>query len=158
MDFTKDMTNVMNHLTKTGAFLSCKSEDGVNTMTIAWGFIGFMWNKPYFMALVRPQRYTKKILDKATSFTVSIPYDKLKEELIVCGTKSGLDIDKSKVVKFIPAKSVDSVVVDGCDAYYECNIKMVDRLREENMPKDVIHKNYQGDYHYLYFGEIVDCY
>lgn len=158
MDFTKDMSNAMGHLSKTGAFLSAKSEDGVNTMTISWGYVGFMWNKPYFMTLVRPQRYTKTILDKATSFTISIPYDKFKEELMICGSRSGADMDKGKVVRFIPAKSVEGVVVDGCDTYYECNIRMVDKLKEENLPEDVKDTQYKGDYHYLYFGEIVDCY
>ncbi len=158
MDFTKDMSVAMKYLTTSGAFLSSKSEDGVNTMTIAWGFIGFMVNKPYFIALVRPQRYTKKILDKSKSFTVSVPYDKLKEELNICGVKSGADFDKSKVVKFLDAKSVDSVIVDGCDIYYECVIRMVDKLEGEQLPEDIKGKFYKNDYHYLYFGEIVDCY
>ncbi|MCL2322526.1 MAG: flavin reductase family protein [Oscillospiraceae bacterium] len=158
MDFTKDLSNALKHLTTNGAFLSTKNGNIINTMTISWGYVGFMWNKPYFITLVRPQRYTKKIIDKATSFTISIPYDKLKDELMICGTKSGADIDKGKVVKFIPAKSVDGVVIDGCDTYYECNIRMRDRLKEENIPEDALDKHYKGDYHYLYFGEIVDCY
>ena len=158
MDFTKDLSNALKHLTTNGAFLSAKSGDGVNTMTISWGYVGFMWNKPYFLTLVRPQRYTRKILEKAASFTISIPYEKLKNELMICGSRSGKDIDKSKIVKFIPAKSVDCVVVDGCDTYYECSIRMIDRIKEENLPKDILDKHYKGDYHYLYFGEIVDCY
>jgi hypothetical protein len=38
-----------------GAFLTVKSGTQVNMMTIAWGSLGFMWNKPMFTAMVRYQ-------------------------------------------------------------------------------------------------------
>ena len=41
-----------------GAFLTTEVKGKVNTMTIAWGSIGFMWGKPVFMAMVRPSRFT----------------------------------------------------------------------------------------------------
>ena len=104
MDFTEDMGRAMRELTDKGAFLSVKSARGVNTMTVSWGFIGMIWAKPHFIALVRPQRHTKKILEKADSFTVSIPYGVgFKERLAVCGSESGADTDKSAIVESIIA-------------------------------------------------------
>ncbi len=38
---------------KKGAFLTVKNDNRVNTMTIGWGNIGIIWNKPIFMVLVR---------------------------------------------------------------------------------------------------------
>ena len=58
MNFYENLEDAMKNLTTRGAFLTVKNNQGVNTMTISWGYIGFSWNKPYFVAMVRPQRYT----------------------------------------------------------------------------------------------------
>ena len=159
VDFTWQMDKGMRELSTNGAFLTVHGADGTNTMTISWGFIGFMWDKPHFITVVRPQRYTKRLLDSgADSFTVSIPFDgQLKNELSICGTKSGRDIDKSQIVHFIPAKSVASPVVEGCGLYYECGISMTQQLDPNRMPP-AVRKWYKEDFHFMFFGEIVDCY
>lgn len=158
MNFTYDLEKAMKYYSTSGGFLSVKAGDKINTMTVEWGYIGFLWNKPYFVVFVRPQRYTKQLIDKAESFTVSIPYGTMSEELKICGTKSGADIDKSKVVNFIPAKRVNSPVVSGCNMYYECKINYKDSLLGEKMPEDVRKRIYRDDYHDMYFGEIVENY
>lgn len=161
MKFYENLEDAMKHLTTKGAFLTVKDDTGVNTMTIAWGYIGYSWNKPFFVAMVRPQRYTFKFLKTAKDYTISIPFsDDMKEALTICGTKSGKDIDKEKEanIKFIPSKNVSSPVVDNCNIYYECKITYVDRLNKDNFPED-LKKNYpMDDYHFMYYGEIIDCY
>ena len=159
LDFTYNMGKGMGELSSKGAFLTVNGDAGTNTMTISWGFVGFMWGKPHFITVVRPQRYTKQILDSnADSFTISIPFDgKLKEALDICGTKSGRDIDKSKVVEFIPSHSVASPVVAGCDLYYECKISTTQPLDGALLPA-ALQKFYENDFHHLYIGEIVECY
>ena len=150
----------MQELTKRGAFLTTADIDGkFNTMTISWGFIGFMWNKPQFIAVVRPQRYTKEILDNGDSFTVSIPLDdSLKEQLAICGTKSGRDILKEEVVKMIPSKSVASPIIDGCHQYCECKIKLVQPINGEALPKEIADGFYKDDFHIMYVGEVIEWY
>ena len=145
---------------KNGAFLSVRSGTKVNTMTIGWGYIGIMWNKPYFMVLVRPQRYTNELLEDAEDFTISIPFgSEMNKELGVCGTKSGRDIDKSEIVEFIPSEITKSPVIKGCDMYYECKIRFKQLMDGDEFPEDVKSTNYPlKDYHYMYFGEIVECY
>ena len=97
MNFYENLEDAMKNLTTRGAFLTVKNNQGVNTMTISWGYIGFSWNKPYFVAMVRPQRYTYEFLKTAKDYTISIPYsDGMKKALTICGTKSGKDIDKAK--------------------------------------------------------------
>ena len=158
-DFTWQMDKGMREFSANGAFLTVNGRDGTNVMTVSWGFIGFMWNKPHFITVVRPQRYTKQILDNgAYSFTISIPFDgRLKEELAICGTKSGRDIDKSQIVRLIPAKAVTSPVVEGCGLYYECRISMAQQFDPGQTPPAVA-KWYNNDFHFMYFGEIVACY
>jgi flavin reductase (DIM6/NTAB) family NADH-FMN oxidoreductase RutF len=48
-----------------GAFLTVKSGTQVNMMTIAWGSLGFMWNKLMFTAMVRYSRHTYDLLENA---------------------------------------------------------------------------------------------
>ena len=160
LNFTLDMERGMRELSANGAFLTVYNGEKTNTMTISWGFIGFMWNKPQFITVVRPQRYTKQILDSgATSFTISIPYDgHLKEALSVCGQQSGRDIDKGTVVRFIAAKSVSGHIVEGCGLYYECRINLSQQIDGTLLPQEINRQYYNEDFHFMYFGEIVDCY
>jgi flavin reductase (DIM6/NTAB) family NADH-FMN oxidoreductase RutF len=96
IEFSSSSKDLLQQLQK-GAFLTVKLEDKVNTMTIAWGSLGFMWNKPVFIAMVRYSRYTYELIDKAEDFTISLPLQgQLKKALGLCGSKSGRDIDKIK--------------------------------------------------------------
>lgn len=162
MEFYKNLDKAMENFTKRGAFLTVKGEDGVNTMTISWGYIGFSWRKPYFVAMVRPERYTAEFLQTAKDFTVSIPYgDNMNEAIQICGTNSGENIDKEKEakVKFRIANKVESPVIDNCNMYYECEISYVDKINGAQLPDDINEEVYEKeDYHYMYYGEIVDCY
>ncbi|MCL2352947.1 MAG: flavin reductase family protein [Firmicutes bacterium] len=159
MFFDADMARAMSSFTAKGAFLTVRGGGKVNTMTISWGFIGVIWDKPHFVALVRPQRYTYGLMEKADCFTVSIPDEgDLAEELVVCGTRSGADIDKSKVVGFVPAKAVDGCVVAGCRKYLECRVNYRGRLEEGGLRNGIKETFYDGDYHILFFGEIVSEY
>ena len=160
MDFTLQLEKGMRELSSNGAFLTVTGNAGTNTMTISWGFVGFMWAKPHFITVVRPQRHTKDILDSgANSFTVSIPFDgHLKDALGICGTKSGRDIDKSTVVKFTPARTVASPIVAECGLYYECKINLSQPLDGNLLMPEIAKEFYKDDFHFMYFGEIVECY
>ena len=160
VNFTQNLEKAMQEFSSHGGFLTVKGDKGVNTMTVSWGFIGFMWEKPQFITVVRPQRYTKDILDSnADCFSISIPFgNKLKEELIICGTQSGRDIDKSKVVNFIPPQTISSPVVADCDLYYECRINTTQIIDVKLLPPNIAKTFYDNDFHHYYIGEIVDCY
>ena len=117
---------VMQQIKSKGAFLVVKSEDDekINVMTIGWAAIGFMWKKPIMTVMVRKSRFTHHIIEKASSFTVSIPTDDLKEELNLCGTKSGRDFDKFKECNLtvVPAQKVDTPIINISGFHYECKI------------------------------------
>ncbi len=56
-----------------GAFMSVKVGNELNTMTIGWGSIGFIWGKPIFTALVRYSRHTYELVEQTDEFTISFP-------------------------------------------------------------------------------------
>ena len=142
-----------------GAFLTVKNGDEVNTMTIGWGFEGVIWQKKVFVILVRESRYTYELLTKAKYFTVSFPKKgTFKEALNYFGTKSGRDENKydSNLITLTEASNVDGYFVDGCVQNYECEIIYQQKLQNDSfLNKMIPQKVYaDGDIHILFIGEI----
>ncbi len=154
-------SEMMKQLEK-GAFLTVKSEDKLNTMTIGWGTLGFIWKKPIFMAVVRYSRHTYDILEKSKEFTVSVPLTRdMKKELAICGTKSGRDIDKFKECNLttIKGKSIDTPIIEECELHYECKVVYQQAMEPGLIDKGIREANYSNnDFHIMYYGEIVESY
>ena len=53
---------------KNGAFLTVKAGEDLNTMTIGWATMGFVWRKPIFMIAVRDSRHTFGIIPLCRPF------------------------------------------------------------------------------------------
>lgn len=153
-------TQVINTLSSQGAFL-CAGTKPANVMTIGWGSIGYIWGKPVFMVMVRHSRYTHQLLAQHGEFTVSIPTQDMKQALTYCGTKSGRDNDKfaGAHLTATPAQKVTVPVVDECGLFYECRVIYQQDMAPQGLTSTEKTKWYGGgDYHTLYFGEIVACY
>ena len=149
------------HLANGGVFLTVKGEKA-NTMTIGWASIGYMWRKPVFTVLVRPQRHTFEMIQKAGSFTVSVPTkNPLKAELAFAGTASGRDVDKFQGhgLTALPAQAVDAPIVGECGLHFECKTLLVQDMTPDRMDPELVNGIYApGDFHTMFFGEIVKCY
>ncbi len=145
-----------------GAFLTVKDQDRLNTMIIGWGNVSFIWQKPIFLVMVRYSRHTYQLLENAKEFTVSIPINKdLRKAIAFCGTKSGRDYDKFKECNLTaePGKVVDTPIIGECDLHYECRVVYQQAMEPALISEDIRKKMYaEGDYHVMYFGEIVACY
>ena len=67
----KQIADYQNHVQETvkafneGRVLlaSCGKEGVPNVMAIGWGTLGIIWRRPIFMVLVRPSRYTYKLIE-----------------------------------------------------------------------------------------------
>lgn len=144
-----------------GAFLTT-SQNGVNnTMTIAWGSIGYIWQRPVFMVMVRPSRHTYQMIEASGEFTVSLPLKEMKEALAVCGSKSGRDCDKFTLAGLKTAKSrkLETPVIEGCGLHYECRVVFKQTMDPATLDPAITAQKYAtGDLHTLYFGEILACY
>lgn len=162
MKFYEELGPAMEHLSSRGAFLTVKGSNGtVNTMTISWGYVGFSWQKPFFVAMVRPSRYTRELIETAESYTVSIPYhENMAKALGICGSTSGRNSNKEEAagIRFVPAKLVDTPVVDDCDLYFECALTYIDTVHTQKLPNGLREAHYSDDHHDLYYGEIVETY
>jgi flavin reductase (DIM6/NTAB) family NADH-FMN oxidoreductase RutF len=146
---------------KKGAFLTVKAAEALNTMTIGWATIGFIWQKPIMMVAVRSSRHTFGIIEKALDFTVTIPSGDMGKALAFCGTKSGRDADKFKMCNLETANSRDvaSPIIKVPGIHYECKIVYKSAMNAAFLDKEYDKIIYPlKDYHTHYFGEIVACY
>lgn len=156
----KNAEEMLKNYTTHGCFVVAGERP--NVMTASWGFFGEMWGKKVAVVPVRDSRFTKGIIDEKQEFTLCVPFgDKYQKELLYCGTKSGRDCDKVKdlSLKITPAKKVNTYVIDGCGAYYECKVlQVMDFSGQEISP--FVKKAYgeKPDYHNFYFAEIVEEY
>ena len=144
-----------------GVFLTVGGETP-NTMTIGWGGVGCVWNRPVFMAPVRPQRHTYEMLKAAGEFTVSVPTkNPLKQELLFAGTKSGRDCNKfdGHGLTAVPAQQVSAPIIRECGLHFECKTLLTQDMTPDRMDPAIIDYTYKaGDFHTMFFGEILRCY
>lgn len=149
------------NLAGSGVFLTVGGEKP-NTMTIGWASIGYMWRRPVFTVLVRPQRHTFEMIKQADSFTVSVPTkNALKKELAFAGTKSGRDYDKfdGHGLTAVPAQEVDAPIVKECGLHFECRKLLTQDMTPDRMDPELVNGIYAPkDFHTMFFGEIVRCY
>ncbi|MBO4536331.1 MAG: serine hydrolase [Bacteroidales bacterium] len=66
----------------------------VNTMTISWGSLGELWNKPVVTVYVSSSRYTHEFMERNDRFTVAFFPEKYRQALSYLGSHSGRDSDK----------------------------------------------------------------
>ncbi len=131
-----------------------------NVMTIGWGQVGVIWRKPIFTVLVRPSRYTYRLIEESGDFTVNVLPSSLKEVAQYCGTTSGRDHDKfkEKSLTAIPSLTVKAPVIQECLVHFECRIVYRNDLIPSELAAPLVSALYpKGDFHRLYFGEILAC-
>ncbi len=160
--FDEYAPQVIQQLQGDGAFLTVKSGDKLNTMTIGWGTIGYIWRLPVFTVLVRHNRYTYELIEKADNFTVSVPLGNLKSQLAFCGSKSGRDTDKFSACNLTPqpAQMTATPVIAECALHYECSIIYSPSMAQAALHPAVLNSCYQQQppLHTIYYGKILACY
>ncbi len=137
------------------------SKDDCNTMTASWGGLGIMWNRPVATAYLRPQRHTKRYIDRGEYFTLSFMPEAQRQNLVYCGRVSGREEDKVKKCGF-------TVLESECGAPYFAEAELVlvcRKLYRQTMTSESIlvdgldAQNYPDkDYHDMYIAEIVEAY
>lgn len=144
-----------------GVFLTTKVSDEVNSMTISWGNIGRMWNRPIFTVMVRKERHTYKLIEESNEFTISIPYEDMKEQVAFLGSKSGRDMNKLEAlnIKTLKGEVTDTPVLDIKGIHYECKVVYKTEMTDKDLDGEIKDKWYgKESHHTIYFGEIVASY
>ncbi|MDD6276273.1 MAG: flavin reductase [Clostridia bacterium] len=137
------------------ALLSAGEAGKWNGMTVSWGGIGELWGKDVVFVFVRPQRYTKEFIDASDYFTLSFFDGEYKQALRICGRKSGRDCDKMQLAGLTGVFDGDAVYPAEARLVIKCKKIAVQKLDNSGFIDKDIEENYaNGDYHYVYVGEI----
>lgn len=139
------------------ALLTAGDAQGYNTMTVSWGQLGVLWNRPAATVYVRPQRYTMEFMERAEYFSISFfDTEAYKEDLSILGSKSGRDGDK------LAETGLVMVPLGPVMGFEQANMVLACRkLYAQNMEKpcfideSVIASSYPTqDFHRMFVGEI----
>ena len=150
-------TDIFAQFDKKWALLTAGNKDKFNTMTISWGGLGTIWNKPVATVYVRTSRYTYEFMEENDYFTISFYPEEYKKTLGVLGAKSGRDMDKMND-SGLTAKEIDnSMTFDEAEVTLVCKKLFKQELDTANMPEKIAKTVYGNDApHVMFIGEVVD--
>jgi flavin reductase (DIM6/NTAB) family NADH-FMN oxidoreductase RutF len=159
IDYRDVFARTIDGLDGGGLLLVTQGADGrPNVMTIGWGCVGTIWRRQIFVALVRPSRHTYKLLAENGDFTVNLMPLDLGETVAYCGEVSGREHDKfaERGLTLAPAAKVKAPVIEQALVQYECRTVQRSDVIPEAFDPAIVAKFYaKGDFHRVYFGEIV---
>lgn len=141
------------------ALLTVGKKENFNTMTISWGGLGTIWNKPVATVYVRPNRYTYEFMENNEYFTVSFYDNEYKKDLAILGSKSGRDCDKVALTKLTPEFLERSISFSAAKLTLVCKkIYFQDfDIRNVNIEQSEVERLYSNEpMHTMYIGEVID--
>ncbi|MBN2547459.1 MAG: flavin reductase [Spirochaetes bacterium] len=141
-----------------GLLLITGNKSEKNIMTIGWLSFGIVWNEPTVSILVRPSRYSYKLLEKYNEFTLNLLPDKFNNIISICGSKSGAYCDKIKETKLTikNSETVQSVSLKEAEIILECQIVYKNNINNQNLNDIIIARYYSNsDYHCIFTAKIL---
>ncbi len=149
-------TNIFEQYDKKWALLTAGDKDKFNTMTISWGGLGTLWNKPVATVYVRTSRYTNEFMKDNEYFTVSFYPEECKKTLGVLGSKSGRDMDKIHESGLTPKEVENGITFEEAEVTLVCRKLICQRLEPDNMIPEIAKQFYENEaQHDMYIGEVV---
>ena len=134
------------------------NEGRFNAMTVGWGSLGTMWNRPFAQVVVRPTRHTFGFMEQYDTFTLCAFPRSCRKGLLLIGSKSGRDGDKIAEAGLTPVAS-SKVAAPGfaeAELIIECRKIYWQDMNPANFLNRTIEGNYPlKDYHRIYFGEVL---
>lgn len=139
------------------ALLTAGKDGKVNTMTISWGGVGFIWNKHVVFIFVRSSRYTKEFIDASDEFSISfMDISKYRGAMKYLGAVSGRDEDKLAGARLNVDFDENIPYIDEAKNVVLCQVLAKQEIEKGGIiPQEIIDKYYaDGDYHTVYIAEI----
>ena len=152
--FTAD---VFRKFDKQWALLTAGTPEDYNTMTISWGGMGTLWEKPVVTVYAKPIRRTYEYMEKSEYFTVSFYPPEYKKDLAILGSKSGRDGDKVALTALTPKAVPHGVTFAQAEATLLCRKIYRQPLERALIPADVVAEYYAPEEpHCMYIGEVLE--
>lgn len=140
--------------------LTVGNQTSANSMTISWGSLGVLWNKPIVIVYVSEDRFTKHLMDGNEYFTVTgFPQsEECRAALGYLGSASGRNEDKMAgsglTVKYT---ELGNPYFDEGNIAIECKKIYSDAFKMDLLPAEEREGRYSRmGIHTFYIGEIVN--
>ncbi|HQF62845.1 MAG: flavin reductase [Longilinea sp.] len=133
-------------------------EKRFNAMTVSWGSLGVMWNRPFAQVVVRPTRYTFEFMEKYETFTLCAFPMQYRPALQLLGARSGRDSNKMAEcgLTAVAASQVGAPAYAEAELVIECQKIYWQDFDPDHFLDPKIGNNYAGkDYHRVYYGQIL---
>ena len=117
------------------ALVTAGTPECYNSMTISWGSMGTIWNKPIITVYVRPDRYTWRFLNENETFTVSFYPKRFRSALSKMGTLSGRDCDKAAEAGLTPKALQDGITFAEAEQTFVLKKLYMHQLDYESVPE-----------------------
>lgn len=149
-------TNLFQAIGKDWMLVTVPNGDTVNPMTASWGGTGILWTKPVAFVFLRPQRYTRELMDQTEVFSLAFLDEQYRQQLGYCGSHSGRDEDKMAHCGFRVAREGAVPYIEQAKLVLLCKKLYRQPLEAAGfIEKDLDTEHYPGkDHHVLYVGEI----
>ena len=128
-----------------------------NCMTVGWGGIGCLWDRPVALVAVKPTRHTFDFLERFPSFTLNHFTPEFRKALLYLGTRSGREGDKLAASGLTPIAStvVAAPTFAETDLVLECVKAYTDDYRPELALLESLRSSSRaGHHHRFFFGEV----
>ena len=139
--------------------ITTESDGKVNTMTASWGGFGVMWGKNVAFIVLRPQRYTKELLDQSDMYSLSfLDHQKYAKIFGYIGSVSGRNEDKMAKSELTVLHEKDTPFIGEAHTVFLCKKLSLHALPPEGLVDSSIDTKWypNNDYHTLYIGEVVE--
>jgi flavin reductase (DIM6/NTAB) family NADH-FMN oxidoreductase RutF len=128
-----------------------------NCMTVGWGALGQLWDRPIALVGVKPTRHTCGFLERFPTFTLCHFAPEHRKALLYLGTRSGRDGDKVSASGLTPMAS--TIVPAPCfaeaDLVLECEKLYAEDFRPESLlSEELAAAKRAGSPHRFFFGAV----
>jgi flavin reductase (DIM6/NTAB) family NADH-FMN oxidoreductase RutF len=114
--------------------VSCSNDGKDNIITLAWA--GTVCSVPPMISIsIRPSRYSHELISLSKEFVINIPDETMAAICNYCGTNSGKNVDKFKVMDLHKEKGliVNAPLIKECSVNIECKVKEIIHLGTHDM-------------------------
>lgn len=117
-----------------------------NIITLGWSMPTSGY-PPMVAISIGHTRYSYELISKTKEFVLAFPTEKMKKEILYCGTHSGRNVDKFKETGLtaIPAKLVKPPLIKECLVNMECRVAGELRTGDHTIFCGQITKAYASD-------------
>lgn len=136
--------------------LTAKSETGLNTMTVNWAQMGYLWNRCVTTVYVRPQRFTYPIIEAASGYSLCFMGEDYQAQIMYCGRNSGRDGDKFAHCGFTVAERDGVPYIEQAQTVILCKKQYASWITADGFVNGEVPESCYpaADFHRMYVGEI----